>query len=77
MKKSDFTVSMPISAYNEYECYKRKYGELVERLRDCFDDSLFNAGAQMTIDFDVKKALAICKDFIPYSMTDLEVEVRL
>lgn len=56
MKKSEMTVSMPLTAFNEYETYKEKYTALTKSLQECFDDSLLKAGAASEIDFDAKKS---------------------
>ena len=39
MKKSDMTVSMPLTTWEEYEEYKKRYIALTERLAACFDDA--------------------------------------
>lgn len=75
MKKSEMTVSMPLTTWEEYESYKKNYAALTKSLADCFDDSLLKAGASTSLIFDAKKALAACKQFLPYSQTDAEIEV--
>ena len=77
MKKTEMTVSMPLTTWEEYESYKTKYNELTKKLASCFDDSLMKAGASQSVDFDVKKSLAICRDFLPYSLAKADIEARL
>ena len=77
MKKSEMTVSMPLTAYNEYETYREKYIVLVQKLQDCFDDSLLNAGAAATIDFDGRKALAVAREFLPSRFASMDIAVRV
>lgn len=77
MKKSEMTVSMPLTTWEEYEGYKDRYSALVKRLAGCFDDSLAKAGASQSVDFDVKKSLDICRDFMPYSMQDSDIEIKV
>ena len=77
MKKSEMTVSMPLTTWEEYESYKTKYNELTKKLASCFDDSLIKAGASQSVDFDVKKSLAICREFLPYSLAESDIEARL
>ena len=77
MKKSEMTVSMPLTTWEEYETYKKKYAELTERLSACFDDSLLRAGGSQSADFDARKSLEICREFMPYSMSGADIEIKL
>lgn len=77
MKKSEMTVSMSLLAFEEYENYKKKFTELTNNLSGCFDDTLLKAGCSQSVDFDVKKSLEICKSFMPYSMKDADIEIKL
>lgn len=76
MKKSDMAVTMPLPTFEEYESYKSKYNELIERLAKCFDSSLLKAGASQAVDFDVRKALEVCREFLPYSLENADIEIR-
>ena len=76
MKKSEIAVTMPMTAFEEYERYKNEYEELKKRLSDCFDSSLLNAGASQAVDFDVRKALEVCREFLPYSLEKADIEIR-
>lgn len=76
MKKSEIAVTMPMTAFEEYESYKNKYNELTERLAGCFDSSLLKAGASQAVDFDVRKALEVCREFLPYSLEKADIEIR-
>lgn len=76
MKKSEIAVTMPMTAFEEYESYKNKYNELTERLAKCFDSSLLKAGASQAVDFDVRKALEVCREFLPYSLEKADIEIR-
>ena len=71
------TVSMTMTTWEEYETYRKKYNELTQKLAECFDSSLLKAGASQSVDFDVKKALALCREFLPYSMKDTDVEIKI
>lgn len=77
MKKSEMTVSMPMTTFDEYESYKEKYINLVNSLSQCFDASLKNIGAQTAVVFDAKKALAVCKGFMPLSIQSDDVEITV
>lgn len=68
---------MPMTTFDEYESYKNKYISLANDLSGCFDDSLRNAGAQDSVIFDAKKALAICKDFMLPSVRGNDIEIIL
>ena len=76
MKKSEIAVTMPMTAFEEYERYKNEYEKLKKRLSDCFDSSLLNAGASQAVDFDVRKALEVCREFLPYSLEKADIEIR-
>ena len=71
------TVSMPLATWEEYENYKKKYDGLTSRLAECFDGTLMKARASQSVDFDARKALSICRDFMPYSLEKAEIEIRL
>ena len=77
MKKSEMTISMPLTTWEEYEIYKKKYNELTQKLANCFDNTLFKAGASQSVDFDVKKSLEICREHLPYSMKNADIEIKL
>ena len=77
MKKSEMTVTMPLSTWEEYEKYKESYKELTKELAGCFDDSLLKAGGSQAADFDVKKALDICKNYMPYSIQKADIEIKI
>ena len=68
---------MPMTTFGEYEAYREKYTRLVEAIQGCFDDSLLRAGGSAEIDFDAKKALAVARDFLPYSMDAAHIAIRL
>lgn len=61
MKKSEMTVSMPMTTFDEFMELKRKYSELQDELKSCFDTTAFDSGLESFIDFDVKKALDTAK----------------
>ena len=61
MKRSDMTVSMPMTAFEELEEFKMKYQELRAELRSCFDTAAFDAGDETSINFDVIKALNVAR----------------
>ena len=66
---------MPLTTWEEYESYKKKYIDLTKELAGCFDDTLQKAGASPCLNFDTRKALAVCKRFLSYSQTDAEIEI--
>ena len=66
---------MPLTTWEEYEIYKKKYTDLTKELSGCFDDSLYKAGKSPAIDFDASKAQAVCKRFLPYSLADADIEI--
>lgn len=76
MRKSDMTVTMPLATWEEYEKYKKDYESITGRLAECFDGSLMDAGAAVAVDFDARKALAVCREFMPYSMEGSDIEIK-
>ena len=77
MKKSEMTVTMPLTTWEEYEHYKESFNEIKKELAACFDDSLLKAGGSQSVDFDVKKALEICKNYMPYSLEKADIEIKI
>ena len=77
MKKSEMTVSMPLTTWEEYEEYKKRYIALTERLAACFDDTLFKSGGSQSVEFDSAKSLEICREYLPYSMQKADIEIRV
>ena len=75
MKKSEMSVNMPLTTWEEYENYKKKYIDLTKELAGCFDDTLQKAGASPVLQFSTGKALAVARNFLPYNQKDTEVEV--
>lgn len=65
MRKSDITVSMPMSSFNELEEYKNKYIELISSLQKTIDTSMVDNKLDLKLNFDIKKALDIIKKFLP------------
>lgn len=73
MKKSEMTVSMPLTSFNEYEEIRRSFEELKKEMSECFDSRPYlGAGC---VDFDTKKALEICRKFIPYKYADYDIVI--
>lgn len=77
MKKSEITVTMPITTYEEFECYKKRYKELQDELKSCFNTKLFDANAESSIDFDVIKVLNIAKKTLPAKYNGIYVNYSI
>jgi len=75
MKKSDMTVTMPLTAWNEYELLKVKFENLVKEISACFDISEVKNGGVTY--FDAQRALEVCKTFAPYSSEGSGYMVRV
>ena len=67
MKKSEITVTMPISSYEELINIKTEYENLVKNISECYDTSLFKMNSAESVRFDYKKAESFLRKFIPYS----------
>lgn len=68
---------MPLTTWEEYEEYKKRYIELTKRLAACFDDTLFKSGGSQSVEFDSAKSLEICREFMPYSMQNADIEIKV
>lgn len=66
MKKSEITVTMPISAYEELILIKTKYENIAKQLSECYDLNNFKINPAEPIRFDFEKAEKISKEFLPY-----------
>ena len=73
MRRSEITVSMPMSAFRELEEVKKNYDRLSEKLKECFSLSSEN---RSLVFFDQSKALEICKEFLPYRYKDRDIAVN-
>ena len=73
MKKSEITVTMPISAYEELMGIKTKYENLTKQLSECYDTTNFKLNPAEPIRFDYEKAEKIAKEFLPYSCKDARI----
>ena len=70
MKKSEMTVTMPLTSFNEYEAVKDRYTELVKNLSALF------TGSESFVSFDATKALSLCRKFIPYQFEKADIEIK-
>ena len=77
MKKSEIAVTMPMTAFEEYERYKTECDKLKKRLSDCFDSSLLKAGASQAVNFDARKALEVCREFLPFSRETENADIEI
>lgn len=77
MKKSEITVSMPMTTYEEFEQYKKRYKELLDELKSCFNTQLFDTNTEASIDFDVIKALNIAKKTLPAKYNGIYVNYNV
>lgn len=61
MKKSEITVSMPMTTYEEFSSYKDKFYKLLDEIRNCYDTTLFDNNTDTTISLDMKKLIKLSK----------------
>lgn len=73
MKKSEITVTMPISAYEELMLIKTKYENIAKQLSECYDLNNFKINPAEPIRFDFEKAESITRKFLPYSCKDARI----
>ena len=77
MKKSEITVSMPMTTFEEFEDYKKRYKELLDSLKSCFNTQRFDADGDSSIDFDVIKVLNIAKKTLPVKYAEVYVNYNV
>ena len=76
MKKSEILVSMPMTTYEELELYKNKFENLTNELKSCIDTQLYDLGVSTTLNFDVSKALEICKKTLSIKYSNIDIDVK-
>ena len=76
MKKSEIMVSMPMTTYEELESYKNKFENLTNELKSCIDTQLYDLGVSTTLNFDVSKALEICKKTLSIKYSNIDMDVK-
>ena len=76
MKKSEMLVSMPMTTYEELELYKNKFENLTNELKSCIDTQLYDLGVSTTLNFDVSKALEICKKTLSIKYSNIDIDVK-
>lgn len=77
MKKSEITVSMPMTTFEELNSYKDKFYELLNEIRNCYDTKLFDNNMDTIISLDVKKLIKLSKSKlnIKYQKADLDLNM--
>lgn len=73
MKKSEITVTMPITAYEKFIEIKTNYENLTKRLIDCYDTNNFKINPAEPVRFDNVKAESIIHEFLPYSCREAKI----
>jgi len=73
MKKSEMSITMPLTTYEEFMQIKTKYENLIEKLLECYDTINFKINPAESIRFDIEKAIKITKEFLPYSYMDAKI----
>ena len=73
MKKSEIMVSMPMTTFEELEQYKKKYQELQDELKSCFNTQLVDTAVSNSINFNVEKALNIAKKTLSSKYNGIDI----
>ena len=76
MKKSEILVSMPMTTYEELELYKNKFENITNGLKSCIDTQLYDSGVSTMLNFDVSKALEICKKTLSIKYSNIDIDVK-
>ena len=76
MKKSEILVSMPMTTYEELELYKNKFENITNELKSCIDTQLYDSGVSTMLNFDVSKALEICKKTLSIKYSNIDIDVK-
>ena len=76
MKKSEILVSMPMTTYDELELYKNKFENITNELKSCIDTQPYDSGVSTMLNFDVGKALEICKKTLSIKYSNIDIDVK-
>ena len=76
MKKSEILVSMPMTTYEELELYKNKFENITNELKSCIDTQPYYSGVSTMLNFDVSKALEICKKTLSIKYSNIDIDVK-
>ena len=76
MKKSEILVSMPMTTYDELELYKNKFENITNELKSCIDTQPYDSGVSTMLNFDVSKALEICKKTLSIKYSNIDIDVK-
>ena len=76
MKKSEILVSMPMTTYDELELYKNKFEKITNELKSCIDTQPYDSGVSTMLNFDVSKALEICKKTLSIKYSNIDIDVK-
>lgn len=77
MKKSEITVSMPMTTYEEFSSYKDKFYKLLDEIRNCYDTTLFDNSADITISLDVKKLIKLSKSKLNIKYQNANLDLNM
>lgn len=71
MKKSQMTVSMPMSTYDELMGYREKYNKLLNDVLGFFNYDF--AVSERRLEFKVDEAVLFCKKLLPSCYLDFPI----
>lgn len=77
MKKSEITVSMPMTTYEELSLYKDKFYKLLDEIRNCYDTRLFDNNADTIISLDVKKLIKLSKSKLNMKYQNANLDLNM
>lgn len=77
MKKSEITVSMPMTTYEEFSLYKDKFYKLLDEIRNCYDTTLFDKNADTIISLDVKKLIKLSKSKLSIKYQNANLDLNM
>lgn len=77
MKKSEISINMPLTTFEELNAYKDKFYDLLNEIKSCYDTTLFDNNADTIISLDVKKLIKLSKSKlnIKYQNADLDLNM--
>ena len=76
MKKSEIMVSMPMITSEELESHKNKFENLTNELKSCIDTQPYDSRVSTMLNFDVSKALEICKKTLSIKYSNIDIDVK-
>lgn len=77
MKKSEISINMPLTTFEELNSYKDKFYDLLNEIKSCYNTTLFDNNMDNLISLDVQKLIKVSKSKLnmKYKNADLDLNM--